>query len=215
MVKLSVSVDTKEFDKAMQEYIKNSKRSLTEIVNKKAYFIARNAVNTTQTTPKPEIRRSLMVSSRKDPRAPLVALLDSARRKRDGLKGVTGQQKTNSIEKFIKLRERTRNFLRAGWIATIKAIEPFVQNKGGAPKYDRTVKIKGRPKGGAKGAPLYGSWSPSAVIWNAIFGGKKASPRVTALLEKGLQEAVNLEIRSIYDYITKELQKNHDKFNKH
>lgn len=215
MVKLSVTVDTKSFDKAMQEYIKNSKRSLTEIVNKKAYFIARNAVNTTATTPKPAIRKSLMVSSRKDPRTSVVALLDSAKRKRDGLKGVTGQKKTNSIEKFIKAREATRNFLRAGWIATIKAIEPYVPNKGGAPKYDRTVKIKGRPKGGAKGAPLYGSWSPTATIWNAIFGGKKATPHVTALLEKGLAEAVALEVRSIYQYIQKELQKNHDKFNKH
>ena len=53
---VSFKLDTREFDKAMRLYRQHSRRTVPEIVNTKAYFIARRAVVDTIKADKTKIR---------------------------------------------------------------------------------------------------------------------------------------------------------------
>jgi hypothetical protein len=214
MFKLDVKVNTRDFDRAFAEYKKNCSREISEAVVTKAYYIARNAVNTTSTADGEKIKAELLTHSQVNPDAPLAAILVNTKRGKDGKKGLQGEAMKTAMEKFIRARERSKNWLRSGWIAAIKEIEPYVKSKGSAPNYDKKVKVKGAPKGGAKVGSLQ-SWRPFAKIWNSVYGNKKpgSEAKVTPILEEGLQKAVDKETASMIQYIEKKLQKAHDTFN--
>src|SRR5262249_1446820 len=148
---------TREFDRAFKEYLKYNRRTLAEIVNTKAYFIARNAVAMTAAVSKDQIERELMGSSNKYPDAPLAAILVNAKRAETGKTsrgkaGLNGQRRRAAIEKLIRQRQASRNFLRSGWIPAVKKLATVVKSKAGQPKMPEGVKSKS-PKGGASAAP--------------------------------------------------------------
>jgi hypothetical protein len=218
MVKFDVKVDTRAFDKAFAEYMRFNKRTIPEVINNKVYFVARNAVNTTVAASKESIREDLLKSSAVAPGVPLAAVLVQKGRQTAGKsagsrKGLAGEKMAAAIEKLIRVRQATANFLRAGWIAAIKAVEPAIKSKSGAPKYPKT-KTKGVPKGGAKAATENPFWKATAQIWNSVQGGMKPSPKVQALLTEGLNQAIALEVQSMAGYVEKKLQAGADKFNR-
>lgn len=210
-MKLDVKVDDREFKRVFAEYKKNCKREIEEIVFKKTYFVARNAVLTTPTADDAKIKSDLMSPSNTDAAAPIVALLVNKQRANTGKKGLNGSEMQDAIDKFIRARQRTKNWLRSGWIKAIKKMEQYLPNKGGGAKIPR---IKDKGFGGA--SVRRSGWNPSASIWNSIYGNIKAGSeaKVTPILEKGLQEAVDKEVASMQQYIEKKLQKHHDKFNR-
>jgi hypothetical protein len=213
-----VKLDTRAFDRAFAEYLKFNKRAIPEIANTKVYFVARNAVNTTLAASKDEVRQDLLKASATAPGAPLAAVLVQKARANKGKtkgsrKGLSGVKMAEAIERFIKQRQNTVNFLRAGWIAAIKAVEPFIPKKGGAPKYKK-VKTKGVLKGGGKTAKENPFWKATAEIWNSVQGGMKPSPKVQALLMQGLNQAIALEVTSMEQYIQKKLGEGIQQFNR-
>ena len=62
MVKMQL--DTSQFEKAMSEYVKVNRRNMSDIVNAKLFFIARNAVNNTKKSDKAKIKNELMAPSK-------------------------------------------------------------------------------------------------------------------------------------------------------
>ena len=202
-MQLTLKVDTSQLNSKLKEYMNYSRRSLSEAVNQHAYYIARNAVNSTRAATKEEIKRDLEAASNKYPSVPLAAILVNKKRREDGKPGLSGTKMTTEIERFIRKAQASRNFLRAGWIPAVKKLEGMVKQRGG-PKMVSGVKIKGVAKGGAKPA-ISSSYLNRFVckIWNSVFGGKKANPRVTRYLEEGAQIAINLEIASMQKYIEK------------
>lgn len=220
MIDFKVTLDTREFDRAFEQYLElNTKRTVEDIANTTVYFVARNAVNTTIAATPEEIREDLMKPSAVAPNAPIAAILVQKQRQAKGKtkgsrKGLHGAAMAAAIEKLIKARINVRNFLRSGWIWSIKQIEPFIKQKSGAPRYER-VKIKGSPKGGGKVARVNSFWRATAEIWNSVQGGKTPSPRVLSLLMEGLQRAIDLEATSKMEYNARKMvEKGINNFNR-
>lgn len=201
---LKIQVDTTEFDKKLKEYMKYSKRELSEAINQKAYYIARNAVGVTKAATKEEIKSDLEAASRKFPRAPVAAILVNKERATKGLKGLYGSQMSAAIERFIRIRQAHRNFLRSGWIPAIRKLEALVPKRNGA-KIPAATERAGRSYyGGAK--PARPSLNPLAEIWNSVFA-KHNTDKVRNYLQQGAQKAIDLETASMEKYIRSKLEK--------
>jgi hypothetical protein len=194
---ITLKMDTREFDKTFKEYMDYSSRSLVESVNQHAFYIGRDCVNLTKAVDKSEIANELNAPSRDYPDVPLGAILMTMERKRRGLPGLNPSQKAREVEKFIRKRQRLINFLRAGWIPSIKILERIVPKKGGASL--KGTKMKGQPKGGASPALKSSfNWSPMASIWNSIWKGENKTGKI---MERGAQMAINMETKSMRTYI--------------
>lgn len=200
---MSIKVDTREFDKAMKEYMKYTKRTIVESINQHAYYIARNATLTTKAATKEEIRKDMEAASRKYPNISVAAILTNMERKRKGLKGLYGDRLTNAIEAFIKRRERARNFLRSGWIPAIKRLEKSVPKKGGTAIPPNTKRRRAM-YGGATPAISTFSRKVIASIWNSSVG-KKTTEKAIHYLETGMDKAIAMEIKSMMSYIQKKM----------
>lgn len=197
-----ITIDSRDFNRSLKKYMDYTKNSLAETINTKAYYIARNAVNETLKAQKPKITSELRAPSRVNPFVPLVCILVQKKLNSKGKKGVNGKKMKAEANKFIGARQASKNYLRAGWIAAIKAIEPFVKKKSG-PRYPKIVP-RGVAKGGAKPAKT-GKWVVSSEIFNSISGAIKfyglnkttQTGKIQKILEKGLTRAVALEVASM------------------
>ena len=198
MPNIDIKVDTKGFDVALSEYLKYSSRSLTEAVNQHAYFVARNATQTTHAADKSNIESKLRAGSRNYPDAPLAAIIVNTQLGKRGKKGLSGSRMASAVEKLIRIRKSHVNFLRAGWIPAVKLLGSIVPKRGGGKIPSGTDK-KGRNFGGAVAAKdraiLF--WKPIATLWNSSFSDKKTRKMV----EGGAQKALNMEVESMHKYI--------------
>ena len=68
-------LDTREFKKVFEEYMKFAKKAPSEVINSKCFFIARNATFTTTAADKNKIREELNAPSEKNADIPLAAIL--------------------------------------------------------------------------------------------------------------------------------------------
>ncbi len=207
---LTVSVDTRQFDKVFKEYMEHTKKDLTSVVNNKLFFICRGAVRETKSADSTGVKAGLMAASTKNSKAPLAAILVNKQRGKKGEIGLQGSKMKTEVNKFIGKRVRAINFLRSGWIPAIKKLAGVVdKTTGGQTVSKSALKQRGNPKdkGGVRIAPLEGSWKPTAEAWNSVFGGKNPSSKVQRIIQNGLQKAVNKEEASMLAYIEKKLSK--------
>jgi hypothetical protein len=195
---LTFTVDTREFDRVFKEYMNYSKRTFKESCDQHAYYIARDAVQTTKGADKNIIRAKLEGPSAKYPNAPLAAVLVNVERAKAGKRGLTGQKMVNAVEKLIRKYQSHVNFVRSGWMPAIKKLAMVVPSKGGAKIPSGTAKSS-RVFGGAEAAKE--GFSPIAWIWNSVVGGKHYSQKVHDIIETGAMEAVKMETQSMRDYI--------------
>lgn len=217
---INVKVDTKAFDRALEEYMKFTKRSVSEVVNAKAWFIARNAVLMTDKTHVSKIDAEMKSPSRDYPPAPLAAVIINSRAKAKGMKGLSGNAMKKAVQNMINARHKAVNFLRSGWLPAIRILELAVKrgdinfSKRFAPKKDSSVKQFGVDKGSAKWAkPNYER--VFSEIENAVEGGNKGrNGRVHRILTSGLQKAINAEIASMRQYVERKLNPEINKFNR-
>ncbi|SRR6266568_9293321 len=218
MVDVNIKVDLRGFNKAFKEYMEFNKRALPEIVNTKAYFIARNALGTTKAADKEHIREQLEAPSRNYPNAPLAAIIVNAQRQATGKnargrKGLYGERMRRAIDRLIRIRQSHVNFVRAGWKTAMKQLAPYVRSKAGQAQIP--LGIKERPMlGGSKHAPE-SSWLPKASIWNSARDKTgKGTEKIQTIIIEGLQEAVNKEVRSMKQYIERKLNEGIKRFNR-
>jgi hypothetical protein len=210
---VTVKVNTTAFDKAMQEYMKYSSRSLVEAVNQHAYYAARNATQTTHAADATKIKQDLEAMSKSYPNVPLAAILINIDLKKKGKKGLYGEKMRQAVEKFIRVRVAHRNFLRSGWIPAIKLLANIVPKRGGN-KIPVGTDKKGRNFGGAKPAQYSNSitnWNAIASVWNSAVG-KKADSKSIAYLEEGAQMAIDQEVESMRKYIERKQEEASHKF---
>lgn len=213
------TLDTRQFDKTLKEYMQFTKRSVAEVANAKCWFIARNATNTTKAVDRSKIDAELDAPSRINPEAPLAAILVNKQLRGKGMKGVSGSQMQAAIKKLKAARKRSINFLRSGWLPAVRILEYHLKkgdiqfSKRYAPKLNRQTKQFGREKGAA----IYARPERErtfAEIENAVYGGKKPSPRVHDLIVEGLQKAITQEVASMKTYIERKLNPEINKFNR-
>lgn len=200
---LTVTIDTKEFDRVFKEYMEYSKRSFAEACNQHAYYIARNATMTTKAANKDDIQKDLEATSKSHPPAPLAAILINAQLGKQGKGGLSGASMASAVTKYIKTAKSHVNFVRAGWIPAIKKLSAVVPKKSGGRIPSGTDK-PGRTFGDA--IPAKTSFSPIAWIWNSVHGsiahGNK-SEKVKKILEEGINKAIAKESESMKKYIEK------------
>ena len=204
---ISIKVDTSEFDKTFREYMRYTSRTMSEACNQHAYYIARNACNTTKSADKEKITQDLRAASSKYPKAPLAAILVNKERKEKGKKGLNRENMRDAVEKFIRKRQSYRNFLRAGWLSAVKAIEPTVPKRNGTP-IPKGMRAKGFKKGGARAAlDSITNWNPIASIWNSVKGNKdgKNNEKIKSIIEEGAVAAIQQETISMREYIQRKM----------
>lgn len=208
----------KEFKKLFQDYAKWNNRQPADIINAKLYFVALNAMGTTKTADKEEIKAKLEAPSKDYPKAPLAGVLVNKQLKAKGKKGLTGAKMAEAIKKFIKKNLSRTQFLRSGWIPSIKKLD-FWNRKGDisfvkrfAPKRPQGIRQYGKEKGDVIAAKPYPKCF--GTIFNFIGKGKQASSTVTPILEEGLKKAVRIEMASMVRYIERKYKEKIDKFNK-
>lgn len=205
---MDAHLDTKEFDRVLAAYKQFTKRSVAEICNAKAYFVAKQAILDTVKSDKTKITNELNSPSKIAPNVPLAAIIVNKRAKAAGKSGLFGNAMKSAIKKLIGARNRSINFLRSGWIPAIKLLDYHLKSgdisfsRRYMPKSDNKTKQYGQPKGSA----IYARKNTEktfAQITNSVSGGKHNSDnsQVNPLILQGLQKAINKEVASMRIYI--------------
>lgn len=230
---ITFKVRDNQFRDALRRYVRVSKSAIPDIVNRKAFFIARRAVIETPTASKMLMDEELgRVFRRKgklsvrweaagagkwglrhfksgDARleAPLAALIINARRGRKSLPGLFGEAMKQAMAILIAARRKSRAYLKSGWIPAIKRLEQAVKSRRGAPRMESSPRQVGQPKGSA--IPATNGFRVRAVIENAVAAaGGRAEHHAEAVKrfgEPALQRAFDRETKSTLDEISRRL----------
>lgn len=224
--------DQSVFDRTLEEYAEYSKRTHVEIVNTKAYYVARKAI---WFTPKADVYRmkqqlggivtvnrlnrkgksvkrretQLVKSTRID--APLAALILNARRAKDGMPGLYGRAMDRAIRNLLSARYRSDAFLKSGWLESVQKLAPLVKDKGGAAPRDPAARQVGRSKGDA--TPAVNGNNPTAEIVNLASARRDTKAALIQYGEPGLQQALADEEASMREYIERKMQPDAERFN--
>ena len=230
---LDINFDTREFNDTLRKYAEQSSKELDQIVLEKSQQIAFEALKQTHHADPGKIARELAQSvaetqvtakngkiriKRKlnfgvgDP-STLAARIVNARRRRNGEPPLWGQKLTQAAQKLTQARIRSVNFVRSGWIPSIKRLAARLGrggNTGG-------VKQKGASKGYA--TINTGKFSPAVEIVNTAMNtlpkgdpnNDPAGMQRNALA--GLQRAVTFVTRDMVVYIERKLQRVADRHN--
>jgi hypothetical protein len=207
----------------MPEYLKRTRRSFATVFNTKGFFIARRA-----TVETPKALASKIRSKLREPRIvqktskrgkisqvsmTFAEVIVHARRRQAGEQPLKRAEAKKIATTMINKRVRAAAFLKSGWLAAIRKLEPLSDRRG-IPRQDKSGKQFGRPKGFAK--PAQESWRVSCLIqndalpkgksfWKRMFGGGRDSAMKIA--GPALQRAFDFEVKSMKDYLARKLQK--------
>ena len=185
-----MTLDTGEFDRTMQKYMSLSKKTIAEVVNKKAYMIAVGAMQFTKLANRAEI--NAFARNWKRSAATIIK----------GFKLKKPFDKKEYQKKLGKLRRRSISYLRSGWIPAIRML-------GRAAKMPTRVpgaRMKGRPKGYATWANNK-NWSPVATITNATGYKKGQAEALEKYGRPALAKAFIAEMAAMKVYIENKLKK--------
>lgn len=228
MIQPKVTVDTRNFDRAFARYLEVSKRSLSEICNKKLAMVVAGATRQTRRASRAAIqaelgkyvtvqetnkrgklvnRRKLQLNTRKGHAAPLAELIINSRLAREGKKGIGGTELALAVRKMIAARLRSVAFLASSWLPALKTLLAALQERSTL-KYDRSVKWYGKPKGDA--TPAKPGWNPSATMTSDV---SKGGDKVSAIISDGVQKALDEEAASMDRYVEEKLGKDTEHFN--
>lgn len=223
---LKVTVDVegmKELNKVLSEYMKWTKQQPSEVVNAKMYFIALNALQTTKQADPSHIKGELAQPSQKRPNMTLgeiLTLKDLQKRGKMPKKGKTLiKNMSKYVATFLNKRLSHINFLRSGWLPTIKKLDywnrkgDYVFTKRMAPKLNRAVKQFGKEKGDVIPAKPF-NVRVKGVMSNFVGQGEQASSTVKPILLAGAEAAVRREVASMRTYLERKYKEYHDKLNK-
>jgi hypothetical protein len=213
---VTFNIDMREFNQALDRYMDVTTRSLPDVLNKKALYIARGALRRTPSTEKGAITSSLgqIIHKKsgvelklrkggevysnlgsKEANAPMAALIINARRGRADHPGLYGQEMTQAIEALIAARNRSRAFLKSGWIPAIRTLSPLVKDSYGFDGANgRAVQVN-RAKGMA--VPARAGFDCQAIIENSASGDHETNQALHKYGRPALQEAFNAEAASM------------------
>ena len=220
----SMTLDTKEFNRVLGDYMVFQKRLPADVVNAKLYYVARNATMTTKHSDKGTIEAELRGQA-KEYNAPLAAVIVNSQLKAKGKKGLRGPSMERAIEKLIKQRKATVNFVRSGWKNAILMLETYMRQKGElnfvrrwastAPVDKETLRKKNFEKlGKATVARIERSPRVWGEIQNDIGGAKGTNiAKLEHIKQEGLQKAINKEVASMRVYLERKLNPVHQVFN--
>lgn len=211
-------IRTEEFDRALEQYMEYTRRALPDVLNKKGLYIARGALRLTPSTSAGAIKSSLgqiirrksgneiksvsagtVYPGTKNSEAPLAALIINARRKRSGDPGLYGYDMYQAIEQLIAARNRSRSFLKSGWIPAIRALQPLVKDSYGFEGANGRAVQVGSAKGSA--TPARPGLQCKVIIENAASGPHETHEALIKYGEPALQQAFENEAASMLRFV--------------
>lgn len=227
-----IKLNTREFTRTLAKYKAHTSRTNAEIINTKAFFIARAAVRMTKRVGRgkiaQELRRRIKVSEREVSQAvrftktkgvirgkikykrgfaPLGALILNSRRGKSGQSGYFGSAMTAALDSLITARVRAGGFIASGWLPAVKYLEQFVPAKWrrGAAREDKRVKQYGSEKGAATAAR-------QGEVVQAMIQNSAAATHATdktgfeSIGTEALQSAFDSEVSSMRKHIEDKLR---------
>jgi len=208
---MGLKLDTREFKSTLAEYSKISRRSRTEIVNTKAFFIARRAIVETTKADKSAINRISRGKTGK-----IVGMLINARRGKRGEKGLYGDMMAEAVAMVKASRMRAISFVKSGWIPAVRTLEKLTKYRRGLARSQEGSSIgKVRQVGQAKGSASPATTSfgiVRALISNHALRSKKTTAnKGESVATKGLQKAIDFETNSMKQYIEMKLWQDAEK----
>jgi len=216
-MKPTLSVNTHEFATTLKRYMALSRRGPADIINRKAFFIARGACRLTPKADKAQIKttlgriikkktgaRTLVLAKAADRDMSLAEAIIRARFYRAGLPQPSKEKIGELIEGLINSRMRSIAFLKSGWLPAIRSLDALVSNKRGAPALDKAAVQVGQPKGGATAAKE--GWRVSATIYNAAQSRHDKRQALFNYARPALEEAVQNEVASMVKWMEERLR---------
>jgi hypothetical protein len=211
MPKTGIALDTREFQAALVQYAAHSKRDMAFIVNKRGINVSFIAMRKTPSASAARIERGLRkrisVDSRKGKKKPPMAALIIASGSEKAGKGgkpspgLYGSDMQEAIETLIRNRQRTRAYIKSGFLKTIRDLERAVP--GRAKRQPSNVQNFSRQPGEGRGARA--GINPTAQIINhASNASKIAGP--------ALQKALAADAADMRKFTAKRMQKTANKF---
>ena len=193
---ISFRVNDREFTETLRKYVLVSLKEIPDIVNTKAFFIARRAV---VETPKADLAAINALKG-----SALIGKMINKRRGIRGEKGLYGKEMSKAVGMVLAARRRSIAFLKSGWLPAIRILAGVVKQKRGVARADRSSKIYGVPKGTATAA--VNGFRVRAVIENAANATRDNKDALIKYGEPALQKAFAFETQSMIDYMERKLK---------
>jgi hypothetical protein len=196
----SFRLDVREFKSTLNRYRQYSRRDNVEIVNTKAFFIARRAVVETPKADSAKVRKFFDRATQR-----IVGMIINARRGKRGEKGLYGEAMREAQMMMKAARLRSVAFLKSGWLPAIKTLEKLTNYRRGVARSEagsaigRALQI-GQPKGHAVPA-REGSFLAKAVITNLADARRDTKQALYKFGGPALQRAIDFETASMKQYI--------------
>lgn len=237
MVTPHIKIDDREFNRTLRAYMEQTKRTLPEILNQKAYSISMAASKMTYKASLQKIKSDLWVvanrlkinksgkrkgqfsrggkikvyAGQESGGAPLLAKIINAARGRRKVKGLQGNDMKLAMKKVHDSRVRAIGFIRSGWLPAVAAFARSI----GKPVKSRTEKWLKRTAmmiGGAR--PAKPGMRPLAVFWNSATArpDNTKTHDVYKYAKEGLQAAMNQEVGRMKQHMEDKLKREAAKF---
>lgn len=183
------TVNTAEFDRALKDYVLKTKKSIPEVLNTKAYWVARNAIQLTRIADKAKINSFAKNWSKS---GPIIIKAFGLKTDRSG-----DWTRKEVQKKFAALRRRSIGYLRSGWIPTLRATGGWAKQ----PKNYKGVIIRGKRKGWVKLATK--AWDTKTTICNAVGYNSDQAEAARKYVQPALSKSIAKETASMRQYLEK------------
>ena len=192
---VTIKIDTREFNRALNELWKHSSRGYATFVNSEAFNLASTALRLTKAVKPSQISRDPAL------RPPRVWKTLNAWRRRKGLDPLGGTAMGAWAKDHIDARKQSVNYVRSGWLAPMAVLWKYMKGPEG-PKFRRNRSIR-RAGGNRQGWAHPAGSNTSGISLCEIgsfstnnpgkFSGRAGNPGAIAF--QGLYKAVQSRIR--------------------
>lgn len=184
-MKAGIKIDTREFQKAMREYERATKKDGADILNRAGRNVAFRAAQFTDVASPTKIKSQLRSNN----------LLAKILAKRGRLKGLNMQERSALFDKVLSARMRSARYIRVGWA---KAIAAFGGN---------ATRMKVNPK--SEAAKGYGIKASTRRLVAELANNSKGAEKVGL---SPLERAIQFVARDMLNYAKHKMSRTGDKF---
>jgi len=234
----TISIDTRQFNRALQSYYENTQKGLVEVVNQRAFNVAARTMDSMKPAPGDEqserskiklymnqqvgADRTRVIKSgpnkglrkRRGSRANQLArvnLIIQARRAKMGLPGLYGKEMRSAEGKFKLSAQVGVGFLKSPFVAIIKGLLAYVKFRKVKTQWGR-ISVWPNSRGSGRVDPAQQGWSPTVTM--KMFWHVRGRPtKVDKMTRIPLQLAFAAEGREMMRHTEEKLQKLADKIN--
>lgn len=185
---MTMQLDTREFQGFLNQYLRQTRRSIPEAINKRAFFILRNTIRILKKSKAATIRQELNAPSRTTRTATVAEMIVNRDRRLKGEQPLTGRPLKDAGRRLIKKRIASIGFLKSFFAKAAKTL---------AAAFGRNFKDRGdwgRPNSQAQVAT---QGARVEAVFQSVAGDGESGP----IVARALQQAFDEESRSIAAHV--------------